>query len=236
MRIACWSGPRNISTALMRSWSSRKNSYVTDEPLYSYYLKKTGLTHPMYQEIINRYPSEFKNVIKYISGPIPRNKKIWYQKHMAHHILDLNNIEFILSLQNTFLIRDPKYVISSYRKKNKLSNHKELGYYQQIKMIKFLELNSKDYTIIDSSRLLENPKKVLKKWCQKINIDFDEDMLKWKKGYYSTDGIWGKHWYDNVINSTTFDNKNKYKHIILRSDEIYERCRTYYEKMLDRAI
>lgn len=237
MKIACWSGPRNISTAVMRSWSSREDAYVTDEPLYSYYLKKTGVNHPMCKEIINKYPSGFKNIIDHIIGSIPNGKTIWYQKHMAHHILDINNIEFILSFENTFLIRDPKHVIESYKRKNRLNNHKELGYYQQIELIKFLESNNKKYTIIDASRLLKNPKKILMKWCEKINIDFDESMLKWERGIYPTDGIWAKHWYDNVINSTSFINERDYhQNDSILNDKLYKICKNYYDMMLDSAL
>ena len=100
MIVACWSGPRNISTALMRSWSSRKNTFVTDEPFYAYYLKQTKLKHPLYQEIISNYPSSYDEIVNYLIGEIPKNKKIWYQKHMAHHILDLYNIEWIINCQN----------------------------------------------------------------------------------------------------------------------------------------
>ena len=112
MIVACWSGPRNISTALMRSWSSRKDTFVTDEPFYAYYLKQTKLKHPLKEQIINNYPSIMMKLLiillmKYLK------KKIWYQKHMAHHILDLNNIEWIKNCQNCILLRHPKEVISS---------------------------------------------------------------------------------------------------------------------------
>ena len=93
MRIACWSGPRNISTALMRSWSSREDSFVSDEPFYAFYLKERQLRHPMYREIIEYYPNTYDDIIKSLSSKIPNNKEHWYQKHMAHHLIDLNNID-----------------------------------------------------------------------------------------------------------------------------------------------
>ena len=112
MRIACWSGPRNISTALMRSWSSRDDTFVSDEPFYAYYLKKTGLKHPMYKEIINHYPNSFESVLKFITGEIPSSKKIWYQKHMAHHFLELKDLQWLENFYNCFLIRHPQQVLS----------------------------------------------------------------------------------------------------------------------------
>ena len=117
MIVACWSGPRNISTALMRSWSSRNDTYVTDEPFYAHYLKKTKLKHPMHNEIISNYNSNYNEIINHLTNQVPKNKKIWYQKHMAHHILNLENIEWIKNFENCILLRNPKEVIHSYTKK-----------------------------------------------------------------------------------------------------------------------
>ena len=117
MIIACWSGPRNISTALMRSWSSRKDTFVTDEPFYAYYLKQTQTNHPMHEKIINRYLSDYDEIVNYLINKVPDQKNIWYQKHMAHHFFDNNNMDWIVGLNNCLLIRDPKAVIGSYKKK-----------------------------------------------------------------------------------------------------------------------
>ena len=149
MIIACWSGPRNISTALMRSWSSRKDVFVTDEPFYAYYLRETRLKHPMHKEIINKYSSNYNEIVNYLIKEIPKNKKIWYQKHMAHHILDLNNIEWINNCQNCILIRHPKEVISSFTRKNTLNSTEELGYPQQYEIVKFLKKINKSFIVID---------------------------------------------------------------------------------------
>ena len=157
MIVACWSGPRNISTALMRSWSSRDDTYVTDEPFYSYYLKKTKLKHPMHREIISNYNSNYNEIVKHLTKKVPENKKIWYQKHMAHHILNLENIEWIKNFENCILLRHPKEVIHSYTKKNKLNSVEELGYPQQYEIVKFLKKITKSYIVIDSNVLLKNP-------------------------------------------------------------------------------
>ena len=105
MKIACWSGPRNISTALMRSWSSRDDTFVSDEPFYACYLKEKKLKHPMYEEIINYYENKHKNVVQSITSPNPHSKKIWYQKHMAHHITNFNNLDWIVNFSNCFFKR-----------------------------------------------------------------------------------------------------------------------------------
>ena len=229
MIVACWSGPRNISTALMRSWSSRKDTFVSDEPFYAYYLKQTKLKHPLYKEIINKYSSNYDEVVNYLTNRIPKDKKIWYQKHMAHHIFDFNNIEWISNCENCILLRHPKEVISSYSKKNKLNSAEELGYPQQYEIIKYLKKINKSYVVIDSSELLNNPEKVLSNWCMKINIKFYKSMLRWEKGNYVTDGIWWKSWYDNVIKTTRFkEYEKKDINIENKYDSIYNESMKYY--------
>ena len=229
MIVACWSGPRNISTALMRSWSSRSDTFVTDEPFYAYYLSKTKLKHPMHMEIINKYSTDYTKIVNYLNSKTPDGKKIWYQKHMAHHILNLNDIEWITNFENCILLRHPKEVISSYSNKNKLNSFEELGYRQQYKIIKLLKKKNKSFIIIDSSELLQNPAQVLGAWCKKISIKYEQSMLNWEKGNHINDGIWWKSWYDNVIKTTGFK-KYKKKDINIESeyDSIYNESMKYY--------
>jgi hypothetical protein len=232
MRIACWSGPRNISTALMRSWSSRKDTFVSDEPFYAYYLKERQLKHPMYKEIISQYPERYDDVVANITSKIPNEKRHWYQKHMAHHLTGLDNIDWIKNFENCILIRHPKNVINSYIKKNTLNHLDELGYPQQYKIVQYLEDIDKRFIVIDSNRLLNNPQKILSQWCSSIDLEFDISMLKWKKGNHPQDGIWWKHWYNNVITSNHFQKSvsdsytldEKYK-------SIYDEALIYYKKL-----
>ena len=230
MKIACWSGPRNISTALMRSWSSRKDTIVIDEPFYAYYLKETQKKHPMRKKIINHYLSDYDKVVNYLTNEIPNQKPIWYQKHMAHHLMDLSKIDWIKKCENCILLRHPKEVINSYTAKNNLNSVEELGYPQQLKIAKFLKQSNKKFKIIDSSDLLKNPKEVLFSWCKSINIKFDKSMLNWKKGSHPNDGIWWQHWYDNVINTSGFQKYQK-KDITIENkyDSIYNESMEYYE-------
>ncbi len=232
MIIACWSGPRNISTALMRSWSSRRDTYVTDEPFYAYYLKETKLKHPMHNEIIKKYSSNYNEIVNYLTNEIPQKKKIWYQKHMSHHILNLEKIDWIKNCENCILLRHPKEVINSYSIKNKLNSVEELGYPQQYEIVNFLKKINKSFTVIDSSELLNNPEKVLSAWCKKINIKFDKSMLSWEKGYHSNDGIWRKFWYDNVIKTNRFQKYEK-KDITIENkyDSIYNESMEYYNHL-----
>ena len=229
MIVACWSGPRNISTALMRSWSSRRDTYVTDEPFYAYYLKETQINHPMHEKIINHYLSDYDEIVDYLISEVPNQKHIWYQKHMAHHLIDLTKIDWIKKCENCILLRHPKEVISSYTAKNKLNSITELGYPQQFEIAKFLKESNQRFKIIDSEDLLKNPKEVLFDWCESINIKFDESMLHWKKGSHPNDGIWWQHWYNNVIETSGFQKYQK-KDISIENkyDSIYNDSMEYY--------
>ncbi len=227
MKIACWSGPRNISTALMRSWSSRSDTFVSDEPFYAYYLKKKQLKHPMYKEIIEHYPNKYKDIINCLTSEIPDGKKHWYQKHMAHHLIDLNNIDWIANFENCILIRHPKDVINSYIKKNTLHHIDELGYPQQYKIMKYLDDIGKKFFVIDSNILLANPEKILSQWCDDIGLEFEISMLRWEKGNHPQDGIWWKHWYDNVINTTHFEK------FLPNQDTLYQKYQLIYDEALD---
>lgn len=232
MRIACWSGPRNISTALMRSWSSRNDSFVSDEPFYAYYLKEQQLKHPMYKEIIAYYPNTYDNVVTSLTSEIPNDKEHWYQKHMAHHLIDLNNIGWIKNFENCILIRHPKDVINSYIKKNTLNHVDELGYPQQYNIMRYLDSIGKKFIVIDSNILLNNPEKILSQWCSSINLEFDISMLEWQKGNHSQDGIWWKHWYDNVITTTHFQKFSaNQSQLDKKYQSIYDEALDYYNKL-----
>ena len=234
MIVACWSGPRNISTALMRAWSSRTDTFVTDEPFYAHFLEFSQKKHPMREKIIKHYLSDYNEVIEYLTCDIPEQKTIWYQKHMAHHINDFSKVDWIKKCKNCILIRHPKEVINSYAAKNNLKGVEELGYPQQFEIIKFLKKTNQSYKIIDSEDLLKNPKNVLLDWCESINIDFDKSMLHWEKGNHKYDGIWWRHWYDNVIDTTGFQ-KKKEKDITIENkfDSIYNEAMKYYNYFKD---
>ena len=232
MRIACWSGPRNISTALMRSWSSRKDFFVSDEPFYAYYLKERQLKHPMYEKIIRYYPNTYDDVVTSLTSEISNDKEHWYQKHMAHHLIDLNNIDWIKKVENCILIRHPKDVINSYIKKNTLNHVDELGYPQQYKIMRYLDSIGRKFIVIDSNILLNNPEKILSQWCSSINLEFDISMLKWQKGNHSQDGIWWKHWYDNVITTTHFQKFSaNQSQLDKKYQSIYDEALDYYNKL-----
>ena len=238
-RIAMWSGPRNTSTAMMRAWENHADTVVVDEPLYGPYLYKSKKQHPMYAEIIKDQGKDEKTIIsQLVSAQLPDNKSIYYQKHMCHHILDDYDLSWIEQLNNVFLIRDPRYVLSSYLKKHAKPTAHDLGYPQQLKLFNYIKENCK-YTpvVMDSKDILQNPTAMMEILCDKLDIQFDSNMLSWPKGYRNSDGIWASHWYNRVIESTGFT-KYKPKKLTLNAREksIANKCMPYYSALLMHAI
>jgi len=205
-----WSGPRNISTAMMRSFENRKDTIVIDEPFYAYYLKKSDLVHPGKDQILKSQNNNWHEVVEQITSELPDGATIYYQKHMAHHIFPNNDIGWVKSFKNCFLIRHPKEVIISYSKKNKIKNASDLGFIQQVQLFKKIKnITGTTPAIFDSMDILLDPKVLLKKLCKYLEIEFSNKMLKWPKGIRDTDGVWASHWYKNVINSDGFKPYNK---------------------------
>ncbi len=233
-RIAMWSGPRNISTAIMRSFENRSDTYVTDEPFYAYFLKKTGYQHPGRDEIIQSQNSKWEEITNWLTSDIPGDKSVWYQKHMAHHLLDEDDIRWIKALKNCFLIRHPKDVILSFTNKFILTDTKQLGYPQQKKLWDWLSRET-DFKplIIEAQEITKNPKEELQKLCGNLNIEFYDSMLSWEKGKRDSDGIWAKHWYKSVENSTEFlPLSQSRKDIPYQWKIIYKECLNIYEYFL----
>jgi len=236
--IAMWSGPRNVSTALMRSFENRSDCFVSDEPFYSYFLYKTGLKHPLSDKIIKSGLIDYNEIIKYITGPIPSSKKIWYQKHMAHHILEGENIDWIKNMNNCLLIRHPSDVILSYSRKNEINNIQQLGYLQQIEIYRMLTKKLKIYPIIiDAQDLLRQPKKMLIEVCKNLKIKFNNKMLSWPPGARKTDGVWGEYWYKQVEASTGFKPYIKTNRIVpLKYQRLHNECMEYYNFLYQKRI
>ena len=238
IRIAMWSGPRNISTALLRSFENRPDTFVTDEPFYAHYLYKTGENHPLKDKVIKKGETNWDMVVKNIIGDIPFGKTVWYQKHMAQHNLPGYDLKWIEKLCNIILIRHPMDVISSYIKKYEIRNILQLGYPQQFKLFNFLINNIGDMpTILDARDVLNNPESLLLKLCNKIDIPFYKEMLFWPSGHRESDGIWGEYWYDGVESSTGFHPYaiNRYP-LPAMYKEFYEDCMEYYQHLYQHRM
>ena len=224
-----WSGPRNLSTALMRSFENRKDTKVWDEPFYAYYLKETKKNHPLANEIINKYETNLDKIIDLVTA---EKDFIYFQKHMSHHIIKKIPINWITKGINCFLIRHPKEVLLSYIQKNDLIDSNDLGYPAQLRLFNYIKTSNKKILVIDAKDLSEKPEIILKKICKKINIPFTEKMLNWPKGRRDSDGIWEKIWYKNVKSSTSFNKiLNKEYEIPKKYNHIYNECLKIYDQL-----
>ena len=224
-----WSGPRNLSTALMRSFENREDTKVWDEPFYAYYLKETKKNHPLANEIINKYETNLEKIIDLVTE---ENDFIYFQKHMSHHIINKIPINWITKGINCFLIRHPKEVLLSYIQKNDLIDSNDLGYPAQLRLFNYIKTSNKKILVIDAKDLSEKPEIILKKICKKINIPFTEKMLNWPKGRRDSDGIWEKIWYKNVKSSTSFNKiLNKEYEIPKKYNHIYNECLRIYDQL-----
>ena len=229
MNIYMWSGPRNLSTALMRSFENREDTKVWDEPFYAYYLKETKKNHPLANEIINKYETNLKKIIDLVTA---EKDFIYFQKHMSHHIIKKIPINWITKGINCFLIRHPKEVLLSYIQKNDLIDSNDLGYPAQLRLFNYIKTSNKKILVIDAKDLSEKPEIILKKICKKINIPFTEKMLNWPKGRRDSDGIWEKIWYKNVKSSTSFNKiLNKEYEIPKKYNHIYNECLKIYDQL-----
>lgn len=205
LRIAMWSGPRNISTAMMRAWDNRGDTAVIDEPFYAHYLSATGAPHPGREAIMASQSTDYDEVTAMLSGPVPDGRPIWYQKHMLQHVLGDKPIGWMDRVTNCFLIRRPEEVVASFTATRPDAAPWELGFEQQARLFDHVAERSGDAPpVLDAADVLRNPAGMLHALCQKLGIEFTERMLHWPAGPRASDGVWAKHWYASVAQSNGF--------------------------------
>ncbi|MDQ6913268.1 MAG: HAD family hydrolase [Verrucomicrobiota bacterium] len=227
-----WSGPRNISTAMMRAWENRPDTFVIDEPFYAYYLQRTAADHPGRDEVIAHGETDWKKVVTRLTSDPPNGKRIFYQKQMTHHLLPEIDRDWMLGLTNCFLIRDPAEVIASYTKKNREPTLEDVGFVQQEEIFNWLRARSGRPAVIDARDVLENPRKTLSLLCAAVGVEFTETMLLWPAGRRETDGIWAKYWYAEVEKSTAFQpHKSNRAEVPARLAAVHDKCREIYERL-----
>ena len=233
-----WSGPRNISTALMRSWESRSDTFVIDEPFYAHYLSVTNVDHPGRDEIVQSGETDQSVVVKGLISDIDDSCSIYFQKHMTHHMIPSVDRDWMKDVVNCFLIRNPKDMILSYTKVNSNLSMHLLGLEEQYELFEYVtKINGRAPPVVDSKDILLDPREKLRLLCEKIGVVFSEEMLSWSKGVRDTDGIWAKYWYDNVVNSTGFNTYTE-KNEVIRDEylQLYEDCLKIYEKLSSHKI
>lgn len=238
LRIGMWSGPRNISTAMMRAWENRGDCAVSDEPLYAAYLAETGLDHPGRDEVIADGETDWRQVVKRLAGPVPGGKAIWYQKHMSHHVLDEMETDWIFKLANVFLIRDPAEVVASYVKSRAEVTPEDIGLLQQGELFDMLaDQSGQAPPVIDAGDFLRAPEAHLRALCGHLGIGFTERMLSWPPGPRTSDGIWAPHWYSTVQRSTGFEAwRPRETSLTGKFLDVAEACRPVYERLLARRL
>ena len=238
LRLAMWSGTRNISTAMMRAWENRGDCTVVDEPLYAHYLAHTGLAHPGAQEVIAAGETDWRKVAAWLTGPVPGGKVIWYQKHMTHHLLPHIGRDWLLGLRHVFLIRDPREVLVSYIKSRPEATVEDLGITQELEIFSYLEdATGRAPPVIDAGEFLKAPAAQLRALCAELGVPFTEQMLHWPLGPRASDGVWAPYWYGAVQRSTGFEPYVKeapvvpaeYAHIVTAAMPAFE---TLFERRL----
>ncbi len=234
-RISLWSGPRNISTAMMYAFAQRHDCTVVDEPLYAFYLKETGIDHPGREETLSSMAAHREDVIFTLREKQFQSDIVFF-KNMCHHVLDLP-LDILDNMCNVFLIREPKFVIASYIKEISHPRISDLGYLEMLRMTDFLLEKGRDVFLIDSNTILQNPENGLKSICDFAEIPFLISMLKWNKGGIKEDGVWSKYWYKSLHNSEGFMPFSKREvEIPKRLMPLLKECENIYEILQDRSV
>ncbi len=204
-RIAMWSGPRNISTAMMRSFGARRDCHVVDEPFYAAFLAETGLIHPMNDEVLASQPNDWRDVVPALLGPTPNAEPVFYQKHMTHHRLPGFGLDWMRQCRNAFLIRDPARVLASYIVKREDVQLADIGFVQQSEIFaREADRLGHAPPVVEGVDVLRDPASTLSKLCAALDIPWTTEMLSWPAGRRATDGVWAPAWYDAVEKSTGF--------------------------------
>ena len=234
LRLAMWSGPRNVSTALMRSWGNREDTVVVDEPFYAHYLAVTGRPHPGREQVIAYHETDWRRVVATLLAPLPEGVGIFYQKQMAHHLLPDMGREWLSGLSHAFLIRDPRAMLASLSEKLESFTLPDTGLPQQVEIFEHVaETTGQAPPVVDSADLLAAPEAVLRRLCDAVAVPFTERMLAWPPGRRDTDGIWAPWWYARVEESTGFEPPPAKAPAPLTTElrAIEEQCRPLYDKL-----
>jgi hypothetical protein len=222
-----WSGPRTVSTAMMRAWENRPDTVVIDEPLYAFYLSSTGIDHPGRDEVIASQPASWEEVLAALAGdPLPQGTAIAYAKHMTHHVLPSVDLAALAPFRHAFLIRDPRALLASYARVRSAPTLDDLGLRQQA-----LLYEAFGGPVIDSSDLLAAPEAGLRALCAALEVPFDPAMLSWPAGPRESDGVWAPYWYDSVWKSTGFGRSSTAGPLPAELAPLAEECLPYYERL-----
>jgi hypothetical protein len=218
----------------MRSFGNRPDTVVVDEPLYAYYLAKTGVHHPARDEVIASMPTDWRTVLTQLAtGPLPEGATVSYQKHMTHHLLPEIDRGALAGLRHAYLIRDPVRLLASYARVRSRPALADLGLEQQSEIFRTF-----GGPVIDSADILRSPRRSLEALCEALGIEFDQAMLYWPPGPQPTDGVWARYWYDTVWRSTGFGAYTEVAPVDLAPDlaPLAAECQPYYDELAARRL
>ncbi len=231
-RVAMWSGPRNISTAMMRSWENRPDTVVVDEPFYAEYLARTGLEHPGREDVIASQSTDATEVVRLLRSA--DSTPVHYAKHMTHHLAEGMDLSWVAGFRNVLLIRDPAEVVASYVRSRESCEAEDIGLIQQVSLLAALP---EDSPVIDAGDFLRDPGLYLRWLCEWLGVAFTDQMLHWPAGPRASDGVWAPHWYDAVRRSTGFE---PWRHRTVALSEhdaaVAEACRPAYDELWARRV
>jgi len=199
-----WSGPRNLSTAMMYAFGNRADCAVVDEPFYAAYLADTGLNHPMRDEILRSQPQDPTVVADWLVTDMPEGKPVFYQKHMTQHMRTVMPRRWMADVTNVFLLRHPARVVASFAAKYDAITETDIGFLQQAELYDHICQMGQKPVVIDSYDIRQDPEGMLRKLCDALGLAWDPAMLHWPSGGHRSDGVWAPHWYGAVHNSTGF--------------------------------
>jgi hypothetical protein len=236
MDICLWSGPRNVSTAMMYSFARRPDTTVIDEPLYGHYLRVTGADHPGRDEVIAAMDCDGDRVMRALLDPnVSRSRPVLFMKHMAHHLVGIDR-EFLDRVVNVLLIRDPIDMLPSLMRQIPRATLADTGLRTQWQLLEEIRTRGQQPVVIDSRQLLLNPETVLQQLCDRIGLPFAESMLSWPAGGNPADGVWARHWYHAVHKSSGFSPYRPKKSFPTHLLGLLAECRPWYEKLYAEAL
>lgn len=235
LRINLWSGPRNVSTALMYSFAERSDTRVVDEPLYAHYLRVSGADHPGREAVLASQENDGEKVVReVVLGAC--DKPVLFMKQMAHHLVDLDR-SFLAQTANVILTRDPTEMLPSLAENLPTPSLRDTGYAMQTSLLHELRALGQDPAVLDAREVLLDPRGVLGELCRRLAIPFEASMLTWKAGARPEDGVWAPHWYASVHRSTGFQEyRRKSTPFPERLEALLEACRPHYQELRSAVI
>ncbi|HZO76853.1 MAG TPA: hypothetical protein VFB39_02345 [Solirubrobacteraceae bacterium] len=237
VRVAMWSGPRNISTAMMRAFENRPDTVVVDEPLYAAYLARTGIDHPARDAVIASQPTDVAAAVAELCAPLAPGRHVHYAKHMAHHVSRDMDLSWTLGFRNVLLIRDPDEVVASYVRARETCEPEDIGLPQQAWLVELWDEHQAEVPVLDAGDFLRSPEAHLRWLCDWLGIPFTHRMLSWPPGPRASDGVWAPHWYGSVWSSTGFEPWHPRETTLSKRDAVVaDACRPMYAALHERRV